>query len=508
MKPTRTHLAVAVTLIGTSCTSFAQEAAMRPAVAASAASPATELTASVQLEPVNVLGNYINSLGSSDAASAGTVTSKLIEARPTLRPAEVLEFVPGVIVSQHSGDGKANQYYLRGFNLDHGTDFATFVDGMPVNLPSNAHGQGYSDLNWLIPELIDRIRYRKGPYYAEEGDFSSAGSARIDLFDGLPRGIASIDLGLDSDRYARALLANSNAVGGGKLLYGIELGHNNGPWDNPEKFHKANGLLRYSFGGDDNHSTVTAMAYSATWNSTDQVPLRAVEQGIIDRFGAIDPSDGGHTERYSLSFNNTRQFADGTFKFNAYAVRSKLDLFSDFTYFLDNPVNGDQFEQAEQRTILGLATSRSWNQKLGGLDTMNTLGLQIRHDRLDPVGLYSTEDRVRLSTTQESTVRESSVGIYGENATQWLPWFRSVAGLRGDRFYFDVNSSIPENSGKRNAGLVSPKLSLIFGPWAKTEYFANYGYSFHSNDARGTVETITPKELAPTDPVTPLVRSK
>jgi hypothetical protein len=509
MKSRRIGLALALGLAGSSSSSLAQEAAARPDVAASGATPAAEAkTPSVQLEPVNVLGNYINSVGSSDAASAGTVTSKLIEARPTLRPAEVLEFVPGVIVSQHSGDGKANQYYLRGFNLDHGTDFATFVDGMPVNLPSNAHGQGYSDLNWLIPELIDRIRYRKGPYYAEEGDFSSAGSARIDLFDGLPRGIASIDLGLDGDRYARALLANSSRVGDGALLYGIELGHNNGPWSNPEKAHKANGLLRYSFGGDDNHSTLTAMAYSATWNSTDQIPLRAVEQGLIDRFGAIDPSDGGHSERYSLSFNNTRRLDDGSFKLDAYVVRSKLDLFSDFTYFLDNPVNGDQFEQAEQRTILGLATSRSWNLKLGGFDTVNTLGLQIRHDRLDPVGLYSTEDRVRLSTTEESTVRETSVGIYGENATQWLSWFRSVAGLRADRFYFDVDSSIPENSGKRNAGLVSPKLSFVFGPWAQTEYFANYGYGYHSNDARGTVETVTPKEHAATDPVTPLVRSK
>ncbi len=495
-------------------TSFAQQqtlAQQPPAAAASAAAatPGVAQKPPQQLAPVQVLGNYINSVGSSDAASAGTVTSKLIEARPTLRPAEVLEFVPGVIVSQHSGDGKANQYYLRGFNLDHGTDFATFVDGMPVNLPTNAHGQGYSDLNWLIPELIDKIRYRKGPYYAEEGDFSSAGSARIDLFDGLPRGIASIDLGLDrSDRYARALIANSNVVGDGKLLYAIELGHNNGPWDNPEKFHKANGLVRYSFGGDGNHTSVTAMGYSATWNSTDQIPLRAVTEGLIDRFGAIDPSDGGHTERYSLSLDNIQRFDDGSFKFNAYAVRSKLNLYSDFTYFLEDPVHGDQFEQAEHRTILGLATSRAWNLNLGGFDSVNTVGLQVRHDRLDPVGLYATEDRVRLSTTQESVVRETSVGIYGENATQWLPWFRSVLGLRADRFFFDVDSSIAENSGKRNAGLGSPKLSLIFGPWAKTEYFVNYGYSYHSNDARGTTETITPKEHDPADPVTPLVRSK
>lgn len=483
--------------------------------AASTTGPETLVAAEAaqQLPQVQVLGNYLNAVGTSDAASAGSVTSKLIESRPTLRPAEVLEFVPGLIVSQHSGDGKANQYYLRGFNLDHGTDFATFVDGMPANLPTNAHGQGYADLNWLIPELIDRIRYRKGPYYAEEGDFSSAGSARIELFDALPRGTASFTLG--EDRYARALVANSNPVGDGQMLYAVELGHNNGPWDNPEKFHKANGVLRYSFGNDEHRYSITAMGYSASWNSTDQIPMRAVSEGLIGRFGALDPTDGGHTERYSLSFNSVHREGDGVWKLNAYAVRSKLDLFSDFTFFLEHPIDldsnqiaGDQFEQAERRTLLGMATSRSWSMKLGGFDTINTLGLQMRNDRLDPVGLYSTVARVREATTEESAVRETSVAVFAENQTQWLPWLRSVAGLRGDRFLFDVRSSIAENSGSRSAGLGSPKLSLVFGPWAKTEYFVDYGTGFHSNDARGTVETLTPKDRLPTDPVTPLVRSK
>ena len=459
-----------------------------------------------QLPPVQIQGNYINSVGSSDAASAGTVTSKLIESRPTLRPGEVLEFVPGVIVTQHSGDGKANQYYLRGFNLDHGTDFATFVDGMPVNMPSHAHGQGYSDLNWLIPELVDRIRYRKGPYYAEEGDFSSAGSARIGLFDSLPLGIASVTLG--ENRYARALIAHSNALGGGDLLYAIEAAHNNGPWDNPEKFHRLNGVLRYSFGDDRNRSSITAMGYSASWNATDQIPQRATGSGLIGRFGAIDPTDGGHTERYSLSYQTAHRFDDGELRVNAYAIRSRLDLFSNFTFFLEHPIDGDQFEQAEQRKVFGLAASRSWNLKLGGFDTTTTIGLQLRHDRLDPVGLYSTVARQRVATTQESTVRESSVGLYVENQVEWTRWFRSVAGWRGDRFWFDVKSSIPENTGKTNAGLGSPKLSLIFGPWSKTEYFVNVGTGYHSNDARGTVETVTPKEHDPASPVTPLVRSR
>ena len=270
----------ATALLAPALACFAQATPAPPPPATAASAPAA------QLERVDITGNYLNAVGTSDAASAGTVTSKLIESRPTLRPAEVLEFVPGVIVSQHSGDGKANQYYLRGFNLDHGTDFATFVDGMPVNMPTHAHGQGYSDLNWLIPELVDRLRYRKGPYAAEDGDFSSAGSARIDLFDGLPRGIASVTFG--QDRYSRALVANSNKLGDGQLLYALEYAHNDGPWENPEKFHRANGVLRYSFGGEGQRSTITAMGYSARWHSTDQIPQRAVDAGLIDRFGAID----------------------------------------------------------------------------------------------------------------------------------------------------------------------------------------------------------------------------
>jgi outer membrane receptor protein involved in Fe transport len=199
---------------------------------------------------------------------------------------------------------------------------------------------------------------------------------------------------------------------------------------------------------------------------------------------------------------------DGVLEVNAYAIRSRLDLFSDFTFFLDHPIDGDPFEQAEARKFFGGAVSRSWNARLAGYDTTNTIGAQLRHDRLDPVGLYSDVARVRAATTQESRVRETSVALYAENATQWTPWLRSVAGLRTDRFDFDVTSSIPQNSGKTGANITSPKLSLIFGPWHKTEYFLNYGWGFHSNDARGTTETLTPKERLPAEPVTPLVRSK
>jgi len=455
---------------------------------------------------VTVSGHYLNALGTSDAASQGSVTATLIANRPTERTGEILEFVPGLIVSQHSGDGKANQYYLRGFNLDHGTDFATSVDGVPVNLRTHAHGQGYSDLNFLIPELVTRIDYKKGPYYADEGDFASAGAAHLRLADTLPLGIASLTLG--ADQYARTLLAQSMALGDGRLLYGLDLSHNNGPWDYPENFRKASGMVRYSGGSQEDGFNLTAMAYHARWNATDQIPARAVSDGLVGRFGAIDPTDGGESSRYSLSFTQRQPNAAGQLAFNAYAVRSSLDLFSNFTYYMDDPVNGDQFHQRERRDMAGFALSQTWHSRVGTLDMVNKLGLQGRHDLLSPVGLYQTTAQVQRMTVREDQVKENSLGLYVENATQWSDTFRTVAGLRTDHYTFDVNSTIAANSGSVASGITSPKLSLVLGPWAHTEYFLNYGQGFHSNDARGTTETITPKEGLPTTPVTPLVKTR
>ena len=457
---------------------------------------------------VSVVGHYDNAIGTADAASAGTVTADLIRNRPALRTGELLEFVPGMIVTQHSGDGKANQYYLRGFNLDHGTDFATFVDGMPVNMRTHAHGQGYTDLNFLIPELVERIDYRKGTYNAADGDFASAGSARLRLADSLPAGIASLSVG--NNGYRRALLADSFPVpsmGDGTLLYALEVQRNDGPWQTPENLRKYSALLRYSAGTRNDGFNVTAMAYKNSWTSTDQIPQRAVASGQIDRFGSVDATDGGATERYSLSFAMRRMNDIGLFEFDAHVVQASLDLFSNFTYFLNNPIDGDQFNQSERRRMVGLNTSQSWNATVAGFETSNKIGFQSRHDQLSPVGLYNTVAQQRTSTIREDRVNQGSAGIYVENTTQWLPKFRSVLGARYDAYRFDVDSSIAGNSGKASDSIVSPKLSLIFGPWSKTELFANIGSGFHSNDARGTTQTRLPNGDAST-PVTPLVKTR
>ncbi len=443
---------------------------------------------------VTVMGNYDNAVGTSDAASEGTVTASLIANRPALRTGELLEFVPGMIVTQHSGDGKANQYFLRGFNLDHGTDFATYVDAMPVNMRSNAHGQGYSDLNFIIPELVQRIDYRKGPYFADEGDFSSAGAARLGLVDTLPQGLASVTLG--SYGYQRAVLADSfnTGSGGGRLLYGVDAGRNDGPWDTPENVRKASALLRYSSGDAQQGYNITAMAYRNRWNATDQVPQRAVAQGLIDRYGVIDASDGGKTDRASLSWNMHSKTADRVTEAAAYIVRSRLDLFSNFTYFLNDPVNGDQFQQSERRTMTGANASTAWLANWGGIDVRNKVGVQTRYDHISPLGLYATVARARIATVREDRVNEGSAGFYVENTAYWQPTLRTVLGVRHDVYRFDVNSD------KVTARRTSPKLAVILGPWASTEYFINYGGGFHSNDARGVVQAV--------DPATPLVATR
>ena len=454
---------------------------------------------------VTVMGHYNNAIGSSDAASEGTVNADLIRNRPALRTGELLEFVPGMIVTQHSGDGKANQYFLRGFNLDHGTDFATHVDGMPVNMRSHAHGQGYTDLGFLIPELVQRIDYKKGPYFASEGDFSSAGSARMRLADSLPNGTASLSVG--EHGYRRMVVTDSVAAARGNVVYGLEVHRNKGPWETPEDLRKYSATVRYVQGAANDGYSVTAMAYRNTWNATDQVPLRAVAAGTLDRFGGIDASDGGASSRYSLSWALKKRGADRLTEVDAYAVASSLDLYSNFTYFLDNPDDGDQFTQSERRRMGGLNAAHSWTGAFNGLAMRNKIGVQARADRLAPVGLYRSVRRARSETVREDRLTESSAGVYAENTIAWLPAFRSVVGVRYDAYRFQVDSNIEGNSGKASDGIASPKLSLVFGPWRKSELFANVGKGFHSNDARGTTQTRLIDGGA-ASPVTPLVATR
>ena len=445
-------------------------------------------------------------LGIADAASEGVVRADELSDRPTLRAGDVLESVPGVLISQHSGEGKANQYYLRGFNLDHGTDLATTVAGVPVNMPTHAHGQGYSDLNFLIPELVSGIQYKKGPYYADEGDFATAGAINVNYSDSLEKPLVKLERG--GEGYGRALLAGSTRLGQGQLLGALEFFHNNGPWVRGDDYRKINGIVRYSQGDRDQGFELTGMGYDGRWNSTDQVAERAVDSGLISRFGTLDPTDGGRSHRYVATADFHRRGAESLTRAQAYVVGYSLDLFSNFTYFLDDPVRGDQFHQEDRRTVTGAKVSHEWFSTLGGRESETTVGVQFRRDEIGTVGLFHTQARRQLETTRLDSVLQTSGALYAQNSLQVAPKVRMIVGLRGDFYHFRVSSDDPANSGTDTAAIASPKLAVVLGPWKDTEVYLNVGFGFHSNDGRGSTISRDSATHEPVSKVDPLVRAK
>jgi Carboxypeptidase regulatory-like domain/TonB-dependent Receptor Plug Domain/TonB dependent receptor len=527
---------------------------------------------------INVQGREDELIGIAESGTQGTVGATEIQDRPVLRSGEVLETVPGLIITQHAGGGKANQYYLRGFNLDHGTDFAIFIDDMPLNLPSHAHGEGYSDMNTVIPEFVKRVNFEKGPYYADVGDFGSAASARMEFFKTLPENFFKVEGGTHT--YGRAVFGASQKLGPGNLLYGAEETYYDGPWTHPDAYNKINGLLTYSQGDDDDGFSITVHAYHGRWNSSDQIPVTAQVNPTtstpygVGFFGTLNPTDGGHSQRYSLQGEWHRQDDNSESKISAYIFYYDMDLFSDFTYYLVDHNKGDQFEQEDRRWVGGLDAHHTVFSAWFGRKMSNTFGLQLRNDWIDN-GLYRTENRVRTAktdysatgisfndticntytstvsisvdggtpaifpsacptlppTTERDNFTDTIGSAYAENRIQWANKLRSVLALRGDDEKFVVTSlaypadtiTLPggavttvnaANSGSATKFLPSPKASLIFGPWANTEFYLQGGFGFHSNDGRGATQQVEP--VSPDNPyhgtlnakIPPLVQTK
>ncbi|MFM1897154.1 MAG: hypothetical protein RLZZ385_2228 [Pseudomonadota bacterium] len=457
-----------------------------------------------RIEEITVFGTQNALQGNPVTATEGVVMGRQLELRPVSRIGELLEFVPGLMATQHSGEGKANQYFLRGFNLDHGTDFAISVDGMPVNMPSHAHGQGYADLNFLIPEMTRAMLYRKGPYYAAVGDFSTAGSADFVYRDDLDSGVVSLTAG--EHDYQRLFVGNSVDAGSGRLTAALAATRYAGPWTRDQNLQQTNGLLKYHAESAAARWSITGSYYDNGWDSSDQIPLRTVSSGQIGALGFIDPTVGGESHRHSLSARREQVLGDGNLSLSAYAIDYGLDLYSNFTYFLDDPVNGDQFNQADDRTITGF--SAGYTQTLDWAVASDlSVGLQYRQDDAD-VGLYRTTARQRRATIRNDAVNQVSLGAHVSLQQQWTNWFRTVGAVRLDHYRFDIDSNTAVNSGKANDTLASPKLNLVFGPTGGTEYFLSYGRGFHSNDARGTTIRLDPASGDPVDAVPPLVKSR
>jgi outer membrane receptor protein involved in Fe transport len=449
-------------------------------------------------EDIVVYGRALEQVGVAGSASEGVVGYADFDSKPISRVGELAENVPGLIATQHSGTGKANQYFLRGFNLDHGTDFSAFVDGVPVNLRSHGHGQGYLDLNFIIPELIQRIDFAKGPYRADRGDFSLAGSASFATVRRLDRPFVEATAGAFG--YYRTLAAGGAALGGGNLLAGLEGTLSNGPWVLDENLEKVNGLIRY-WRGD---WSLGGTFYHADWTSSDQVPLRAVRNGLIPRFGFVDPDLGGRTTRLSVQAGGRV----GPVDLNFYAVDYRFRLTSNFTYFLDDPINGDEFQQRDRRRIYGGSLRHEGAARIGALPVRLRFGADLRWDDIGLVGLYRSTGGIRRETVREDRLDEGSVGLWGEAEFGLARGLRAIVGLRGEAYRYDVRSDLPANGGAGDDAVLLPKASLAWSPVQSLELYASHGEGFHSNDARGATIRVDPATGEPASRVPLLVRGR
>ncbi len=446
-------------------------------------------------DDIIVYGRAIEQIGIATSGSEGTVGYRDFENRPLSRVGELAENVPGLIATQHSGTGKANQFFLRGFNLDHGTDLAGFVDGAPINMRSHGHGQGYLDLNFIIPEAVERIDFAKGPYHADTGDFAAAGTLRFATRTRFERPFAEVQGGQFG--YLRGLAGGSASLAGGDLLAVVEGTLSNGPWDLDEDLQKFNSLAKWSGDG----VRVGLSAYTARWNATDQVPERAIADGSIGRFGFIDPDLGGRSTRIAL---NLEGGGDRT-TWSAYAIRSSFSLTSNFTYFLDDPVGGDQFIQRDRRWVLG----GSLDHRLP-LNERTTLrvGGDLRADLIGKVGLYRATAGTAREPVREDSIDQWGGGVFVEAEVRPTETLRLVLGVRADAIRYDVRADLAANTGSGSAAIFTPKAALAWKVAPRLELYANYGEGYHSNDVRGASIRIDPATGEPAETVPVFARAR
>lgn len=454
------------------------------------------------IDRVVTYGRAEQLIGTAESASDGVVGYDDFTTRPLLRVGELVEVIPGMVATQHSGSGKANQYFLRGFNLDHGTDFLSTLEGMPINLPTHGHGQGYLDLNFIIPEIIETVEYRKGPYSSEVGDFSSAGSTTFNVYDRLDENFTEVNIGQYG--YYRIVSAGSTEISNGDLLFAAEGQLNDGPWVLDDDLKKYNAILKYSRDHGFMRSELLATAYHSTWNATDQIASRAVTSGLIDERGNLDDDLGGETTRMTLS----AKVETKNLKTQIYGQYYDFNLFSNFTYFLDNPIRGDEFEQVDNRSVWGGNISYSDDLTLDDIDVVWTLGGSLRYDNISEVGLHKTESRIRYQTIRDDEVDELALGAYADLKFYLSENLRITTGLRADRYSYSVDAIRTANSGTGNDIVLSPKFAAAYRLSEQVEVYANYGHGFHSNDVRGAAITVDPVSGDPVTNVPIIAKSR
>ena len=375
------------------------------------------------------------------SSSEQIIPGRDFELRPHGRPADVLRLIPGLIISQHQGGGKAEQYLLRGFDADHGTDIALFVDGVPVNLRSNAHGQGYADLHFLIPETVKAVDVLKGPYFPEYGDFDTAGVVKFITRDLVEENTLSVAGGsFNTQRYLALLSPTRDAL---KTLIAIEGYRSDGPFQHPNGYVRFNLFAKATARlGEDMQLSVWASHYRAEWHGSGEIPTRAVRSGLIDRFGSIDPNEGGITQRTNLNVDYTWKPSDTQrLSINAYLSHYELSLFNDFTFFLDDPDNGDMINQRDRRFLAGFDLQYEVKTPLFGVPLTSTAGLQYRIDT-PRVVLANAVQRHQTGRVQDVDIVEQSLSPFVKFDLAPVDKVRLITGVRGDVFTFDVTERV------------------------------------------------------------------
>jgi outer membrane receptor protein involved in Fe transport len=451
----------------------------------------------------------------SEAASRVTLGRRELELRPRLRPGDIVEAVPGLFAVQHAGGGKAEQFYLRGFDADHGTDVAFSVDGIPVNLPSHGHGQGFADLHFLIPELVVGLDGYKGTFYASQGDFATAGAVNMKLAEKFDESYAQYSIG----QYGimRGLAIASPDLGDSwRAVLAAELYKDDGPFVNPEQLKRFNLYFKLTHDlGQGGKLSATWMSYGSTWHGSGQIPARAVcnegeaqnpgpetfNQPCIDHFGNVDPTEGGATQRHIASLAYEGMVGDSQLSAMAYVQSYRFDLFSNFTFFAEDPVHGDEIEQTDSRFVAGIDTHVKSHFHIGEARFQTTLGAQVRVDSIDNA-LYHDEARERLETKVAANVQQSAIGVYGEEEIRLRRWIKFTLGARAQRMDVSVEDKNEDltkqgnkSSGAKGASLLLPKASVVVSPIPELDLFGSFGRGFHSNDARGVVRADNPATL-------------
>jgi TonB family protein len=450
------------------------------------------------------------------AASSFAVQDREFQLRPIGSVQDILRVTPGLVMVQHSGGGKASQYFLRGFDADHGTDVALSIDGVPINMPSHAHGQGFADTNFIIPEAVERLEITKGPYFASQSDFATAGAVNLvtrDDFEHTSVGIGiSGSPGHGAPGY-RGLFIASPKWEIATATFAAEVGRQNGPFDNPENWDKYKLYSKLTFRLTPTSTlSLTEMSYGGNWHGSGQIPARAVEQGLVSRFGSIDPDEGGDTMRHQVYLQyRLRPSATSELRALAYAGTYTFDLFSNFTLYENDPENGDEIDQQDRRTFYGAKVSYRIVHTLAGIRFETIVGSDVRSDDIHEM-LWHTANRVQLSAIRNDDVHETLIGAYASEEVTPFAWARAVVGVRADELAFSVDNNLPSSadpqnphSGVAGANQISPKASLILSPLrrddAELDFYVNWGNGFHSNDVRGAF--VSP----PYSPVSPLTRA-